>query len=357
MAKRELLPVHATQGILSQDPVQGVAPIVVPSISIRYRSPGLLCLGATAGLCAFGGTFLVTVMQFFRVTGSELLDLHPYPSGLGYWPETVSESVHNRNSPAGKIFFTGCLIAAILFFLSWYPFSLRNVYTGPETTCCGSMYSTTFRQYMPTIGLLMLIGVSTYPSSVAKQTAGGQVCVMLHLIGAGMMFVGYMFAEFSCLEMLGFSHEAAVEYQYLSIEGLERRIRQGTVSCMGCCFLLFLVFEGLLMLPASVAPCCIDEWTTAGQWVTRTTPTGVQVWDAVQEPKTNNTATGPYLAIKMGAYFAECLAGIFLIMSHCTIFYFCEERQVEYGMSTLEMVYDDETDPVESLTEFKFMGR
>jgi len=285
-------------------------------------------------------------MQFFRVTGSELLDIEDYQSGLGYWPETVSESVHNRNSPAGKIFFTGCLIAAILFFLSWYPFSLRNVYTGPETTCCGSMYSTTFRQYMPTIGLLMLIGVSTYPSSVAKQTAGGQVCVMLHLIGAGMMFVGYMLAEFKCIELCGFKHEEIVDYRYLSIEGAEHTLRATTISCMGFCFFLFLVFQGLLSLPASMAPCCEDTWILAGDWFNTTSPSGMIVPHMLQVAHVNNTASGGYLAFKMGSYFAECFAGLCLLLSHFVVWYYCEERNVDYGYSALEMVFDD-SDPAE----------
>jgi len=53
--------------------------------------------------------------------------------------------------------------------------NLRNVYTGPEMTGC--IYSTTFRQYIPTIGLLTLIGVSVYPQAISRQTAGGQVCL------------------------------------------------------------------------------------------------------------------------------------------------------------------------------------
>jgi len=339
--------VKSVRGVLSKD---GDAPRdVVASINQRFRAPPLLCLGATAALCAFVGTFLVTFLQFFRVTGSELLDLHPYPSGFGYWPETVSESVNLRNSPAGKIFFTGCLVAAVAFLLSWYPMALRNVYTGPELTCFGYLYSTTFRQFMPPLGLLMLIGVSTYPQSIAKATAGAQVCVLLHLTGAGMMFVGYMFSEYKCLELCGFRHHNAEEYghKFLSIEGVERHLRNGTIQCMGFCFGIFVLCQGLLSLPASAAPCCADTWILAGEWINRTSPNGVVFPVQMQIAHVNNTASGGMLGIKMASYFSEVLAGLFLIASHFIVYYFCEERHVEYGMSVLEMVYDDqdEEDP------------
>lgn len=344
------VPVRCVGGLLTADPVEGTPPAVVPEISLRYKAPGLLFVGSVAALCAFLGTFLVTFIQFFRVNGSEILGIQ-YESGNGYWPETVSESVHNRNSPAGKIFFTGCLIAAIMFFLSWYPYSLRNVYTGPETTCCGQMYSTTCRQYVPYIGLLMLIGISTYPQSVAHETAGAQVCVVLHLAGAGMMFVGYMLAEFKCLEFCGMKHQDIdadgnpKEYKYLSIEGTEYKVRSCLASGIGACFTIFLVFQGLLMLPTGTAPCCYDTWILGGSWYNLTDPQdGTITHNLLQISHVNNTASGGMLGFKLGSYFAEVLAGLFLIGSHFAIWFFCEERMVDFGESHLEMVYDDRDD-------------
>jgi len=329
-------------GDLTADPIEGTPHGVVGEISHRFKAPHLLCLGTCAATSAFVGCLIVTTIQFFTIHGSELLGIHPYASGHGYWPETVSESVHNRNSPAGKIFFTFAgLMAAFLLLMSWYPYSLRNVYTGPKTIPGGMMYSTTFRQYVPTLGLIMLVGVSTYPAKQATDMGwGATLCVILHLVGAGMMFVGYMFTEFRCLEMCGMVNKEEGCNRYLSIEGTERKVRQTTVGCMSFCFLLFLCFQVCLYIPKSVV-CCFDEWKQAGEWYDRTKPDNTTVSYVLQVAHVNNTASGIVLAFKMGSYFSECIAGIFLLLSHFSIYYFCEERQVVYGLSQLEMVYDD----------------
>merc|ERR1740130_487865 len=162
---------------------------------------------------------------------------------------------------------------------------------------------------------------------------------MLHLIGAGLMFVGYMLSEYHCMRMFGFKHTGA---GFLNIGGTERRVRQFTVGSMGLCFFLFLVFQGLLALPADVAPCCYDTWLPAGTWFNRTSPTGVIIPTVLQVAHVNNTAHGGMLLIKMGSYAFECAAGIFLILSHMSIWYFCEERQVLWGESALEMVFDEQ---------------
>jgi len=351
------VPVYSQPGLLTSDPIEGYPASVAPEISQRFKAPGLLCLGTCAAFAAFMGCLIVTTIQFFTVHGSQLMEIHPYPSGMGYWPETVSESVHNRNSPAGKIFFTFAgLMAAFLLLLSWYPYSLRNVYTGPETLPCGCMYATTFRQYVPTLGLIMLVGVSTYPSSVAADMGwGAQLCVILHLLGAGMMFVGYMYSEFKCMEMCCMTHEeSTTDARYLSIEGTEAMVRKTTVSCMSCCFLLFLLCQGCLYLPPSMV-CCFDTWSQAGDWYNVTDPQMGITRHVLQVAHVNNTASGAVLGFKMASYFSECIAGLFLLASHFSIWYFCEERQVEYGASSLEMVYDDQDSPSPGLNSYAGM--
>merc|ERR1719158_1156477 len=143
-----------------------------------------------------------------------------------------------------------------------------------------------------------------------------------------MMFVGYMLSEFSCLSMCGLDHtpntKAGYEAYYLSIEGQERHVRQLLIGTMSCCFATFLVFQGLLMLPASMV-CCYDEWKLAGTWYTLIDPQGLEQHNVLQIAHVNNTATGTVLAFKMGSYFSECLAGVFLLLSHYAIYYYCEE--------------------------------
>jgi hypothetical protein len=312
---------------------------------------------------AFIGSLLVQLEEFMRVKDSDIG--RPFPSGLGYWPMTVSESVGDRNSAAGKIFFTGCLISSLALFLSWYPYNLRNVYSGPEFFPCSPMYVCTVRQYLVPIGVLVLAGVSIWPTQayVQDNKFGGQICLAIHLAGAGAMFVGYMLSEFICMELCGFKHaEAAelaksfdpessrsIEWQnksYLSIEGTERIWRTITISCMAFFFAMFIVFQGLLMIPTcgdiAVKPNCYDDWMQRGEWFNRTDRNGHIHEEMLDKAVVTNTASGMYLFFKMGSYFSECLAGIFLILSHYVIFWYCEERQVSYGDSQLEIVYFDE---------------
>lgn len=281
-------------------------------------------------------------MNFFKdkYRHSKELDMY-YPSGNGYWPETVSESVSDRDSAAGKIFFTFCLISGVTLFVSWYPYALRNVYVGPEMLPGKVMYWNTLRQYCPTMGLFMLIGVSVYPSQVALETNGGTLCSLIHLTGAFMMFVGYMVCEFKCMEMFGMRMPKTIGVAFLSIEGVERRLRQIFVFWMYFFYCLFCVFEVLLVLQD---PCCGDEWLSEGSWFNRTSPEGIIVPQTLDRAIVSNTASGTFLAYKALAYIGECAAGVFLILSHLTIWYFCEERHVQYCESVLDMVYDDHTD-------------
>mmetsp|Transcript_99143 Transcript_99143/g.136342 ORF Transcript_99143/g.136342 Transcript_99143/m.136342 type:complete len:124 (-) Transcript_99143:23-394(-) len=55
-----------------------------------------------------------------------------------------------------------------------------------------------------------------------------------------------------------------------------------------------------------------------------------------------NTATGTYLIVKMASFMSEVIAGLALIGSHLVIWYYCEERHVEFGMDQLSAVYDEE---------------
>lgn len=301
-------------------------------------------------MVAFLGSCVCVTMQFFKekYRRNPLMDV-PYESGLGYWPETVSESVSDPNSAAGKIFFTFCLIAGICFFISWYPFNLRNVYTGPAALMRGFdgqplVYLTTFRQYVPTVGLFMLIGVSVYPSKVAMETNGGMICLAIHLTGACMMFCGYMVAEFKLLGIFGKLDsdeeiENLVEDRFLDVEGTEKYLRIVHVLVMFGAYIAFLVFEVLLVV---VNPCCADEWASQGTWYNRTNPeTNVTEWNILTKATVTNTASSTYFWLKVAAYFSECIAGVFLILSHLTIYWYCEERHVNYGDSKIEKVFHE----------------
>lgn len=321
--------------------LRGDPPVHVPSVSTRYRAPALLLLGASCAFAAFVGSMLCMVKKFLNPKYHRNIKLDiDYESGMGYWPETVSESVSDSNSAEGKIFFTFSLIAGICLLVSFYPYSLRNVYTGPAKLPGGFMYWATFRQYVPVLGLFTLIGVSVYPTQIAKETNGGMICLCIHLTGAAMMFVGYMMSEYKCMEMFGMKLSLEIEDSFLSIQGTERCLRQVFGFGMLLFYCLFCVFEVLMVV---WNPCCADKWLSAGQPYNRTIE-GVITHHVTEEATPIDTATGTFFWFKVGAYTGECVAGVFLILSHLTIWYYCEERHVKYGDSMLDLVFDDDTD-------------
>jgi hypothetical protein len=110
---------------------------------------------------------------------------------------------------------------------------------------------------------------------------------------------------------------------------------------------VFCVFEvAMMVLPSGPGEmlCCADEWVAKGVAVNVTTPKGYLVETIYWKATVVNTASGAYFWCKVGAYMGECVAGMFLIISHFTIWYYCEERRVDYCEATLDMVYDQEVD-------------
>lgn len=335
--------IHGVTGPLTADPYarDREVPENLPEISARFRAPGLLLIGAISAGVAFLGAAVCTTMEYFKPKYRWNMELGiKYASGNGYWPETVSESVSDANSAPGKIFYTFSLLAGLALLISYYPYNLRNCYTGPAKIF-HLVYWSTFRQFIPVYGLFMLIGVSVYPSAVAQETNGGMLCLGIHLLGASLMFMGYMLCEFKCMEMFGFTLPHTVSQKYLDIVGWQRRIRQVCSALMFAFYCLFLIFEGLIMIQN---PCCADEWLSAGEWYNRTAPNGQIVQMVLERATVLNTAKDWYLVYKFCAYWSECLAGVCLIYSHITIWYYCEERHLKYGKAALDMLYDRDVD-------------
>lgn len=110
-------------------------------------------------------------------------------------------------------------------------------------------------------------------------------------------------------------------------------------------YILFCVCEVLMAIQH---PCCSDEWLPAGTWYNRTvgnaTSDDTVSWHILPKATVSNTATGMYFYYKVAAYTGECVAGVFLILSHLTVWWYCEERHVQYGDSVLEMVYNQRTE-------------
>lgn len=77
-----------------------------------------------------------------------------------------------------------------------------------------SCYWNTFRHLTPALGLLLLICVSTVPTSVA--VGPDNVSIQVHLLGASMMFVGYAMCEVKNLALCGFGQ--TYQQKWLDIE-------------------------------------------------------------------------------------------------------------------------------------------
>lgn len=302
-------------------------------IAHRFRSPTLLLWGGGFGIAGFILAFVIGLMNFMTQTHNRFGE--DYPSGNGYWPSTVSEMVHDWNSPQGRIFFGFCLISAFCIFQSWYPYELRNVYTGDDKMwLCGfECYWITYRQLVPTVGLLLLICVSTVPEEVATTT--DQFSVIVHLTGAFMMFVGYIHAETKCLAMCG--RTGMVSRRFLDIEGAERKWRVAMMYIILLFFGLFCVLQVVMGgAKTDEVMCCHDKYGPHDG-----SDTSVEA-NMRKRMVLIDTASGRFLQVKMASFTSEVIAGLALISSHLVIWYYCEERYVEFGRENIRAVYDEE---------------
>jgi hypothetical protein len=327
------------------------------NVSMRFKSPTLLAIGSVAGMSGFWIAAAIGAIKFFTLR-KDSRSGRPFRSGNGYWPATVSEQVHDWNSAEGRIFFGFCLIAVLLIFQSWYPYELRNVYTGRAKIGVGKwrpMYWITFRQVFPTMGLLMLISVSTVPTSQATGTSW--FAVMVHLFGAFLMFVGYMVSELKCLGMCGF--KGGKGWEYLDIEPQEFEHRKYLMFFVLIFYVAFCVLQVILIFSDPSWICCDDEYVAAGGEIgifhSKTAieegpvdvlPTMEHLGNAtfyyMKLDYLSNTASGPFLFVKIASYLTEVIAGLCVIFSHLVIWYHCEERHVEFAANSLVEVYDEE---------------
>jgi len=307
-------------------------------VSQRFRSPGLLAFGAGSSLLAFTFVSCIGYIDYKCLLKNKAYNI-TYESGNGYWPSTVSEMAHNTESPAGKVFHTFGLIAGVSIFLSMYPTHLRNVYTFDEKVPCTALYWTTFRQIVPAMGIWLLVGVNTYPTPEAMASKGytKMFCVLLHLAGAGMLFVGYMFAELHTLGIWPFRRQHP-DAKWPAIEKTEMRCRTTIAILITLGFVLFCIMQVALVVAKKFDVCCPDEWILPGE-VMNLTDHGGGLVTVRDTPQLQNTASGTYLWLKILSYFCEDIAGLSLVISHLAIWYFCEERHVDYGTSELHCVH------------------
>mmetsp|Transcript_135777 Transcript_135777/g.290356 ORF Transcript_135777/g.290356 Transcript_135777/m.290356 type:complete len:234 (-) Transcript_135777:149-850(-) len=229
------------------------------------------------------------------------------------------------------------MISGACIFVSMYPYHLRNVYTGNEKVWPTSIYWTTVRQMLIPMGVWLFIGVNTYPAPLALASPGYTKlwCIALHGIGAGTVFVGYTVCEMKCLGLLGFRRRD----DFLAIEGKERHVRTLLAYMIVVFFCLFATFQCLIVFgPRYISLCCADVWGSAGMEAMQKTQQGL-VPMILEQPQLLDTATGYLFLCKVASFICEDVFVMSMVFSHIAIWYYCEERHVEYGDTQLKEVY------------------
>jgi len=302
----------------------------------RKRSANLLLAGSVSGLLGFLFAFVIGIIAE-QTEGRADANGVPFKSGRGYFPATVSEMVHNPAKPEGKVFFAFCFVGAIMIFQSWYPMQLRNAYIGDDAQVCGISWVTA-RQFIPAPGMMMLSIITTVPA--AKATITDDFCIMLHLVGAAMLFVGYFICEAHAIGWGPFN--GCLEKGKLNDTEDSILRRKLCLTGIGFFYLIFLVIQVVLCTPL-IDPKENDQWGhLAGH-------------DDIQ---LLNTATWKVKWLKVVSYGSEVFCGLLLISSHLLVWHSCEERLYDLPESLaalhsriINVETDDEEDDEDSIED------
>lgn len=317
--------------------------------TIRGRSACLLFTGSLLGFLAF--VFAAGLGMGSESKRSLNLDGEPFASGVRYNPETVSELVHDPNSASGKAFFAFATTASICLLFSWYPWHLRNVYVGDDVWGCRGFKGLflNLRSLLPPLGMLTVACIHVVPKF--ERTSADKIACNLHTAGAVSAIGGFCGLEF--LTILAYSHshrETGAE-----MKPLEKRLRLFFNCCTAVSIVVFQL-GGVL--------CGLNF---AGGDTFRT-PTPDDISKALQNDAIDiaakdselrqhhvsglvNTATGLPLTFKYVEFWGEVMAGLFMIASHFTIWYFCDERRANLGdrLPKAEYFILDEVTPMEDM--------
>lgn len=291
----------------------------------RLRSVTLLMVGSLCGLLGFLFAAFLGISTYKAEVDTNYLG-QPYASGHNYFPQTVSEMVYDPTSACGKCFFAFCLIGAICILMSWYPWQLRNVYVGDDAKI-GTCTWVNLRVYLPPVGMMLVACIPTTPA--ANATFRDRVTVLIHTAGAVMMIGGY--AIFEVYTLFCASHTRVV------IKKREWKIRLACVILSVIGIVGFQVCGLLATKSESWGWCCMDDWRSVFPAdvdnMTAHDEYGKAAEDSLAidlgHKAVFNTAYGRVLRIKQAEYWFEVFAGLFMIASHLTIWWYCPERSLD----------------------------
>lgn len=162
--------------------------------------------------------------------------------------------------------------------------------------------------------MMLVATVTTTP--ISQATIRDWFTIAIHLTGAMMMFVGYVVIEGKTLGWRCFTPPQGETF----IKPAERRWRTFFMDMVAFWYCAFFAIQIVLGIPG----------------------VGIASPDKYSDPKDGpvkltDTATGVFLLLKIASYAAEVICGINLIMSHLTIWYFCDERHIDLEDELTEM--------------------
>jgi len=295
----------------------------------------LMILGVIFGGLAFGiPTFLQIHAEKYDALSTNYIN-EPYASGSNYVPLNVSEMVHDVTGPEGKAFFALSFISVVFLLMSYYPWKLVNVYVGQAafgpTRLAQSLAS--IHHLAPPVGMLM---VALIPVKARNANFGHLVCNVFHTVGAVGMIGGYIICELHCL----FCHSHNKQRIPKDV-----RLKLGEWSARFALIFLCIVFAIGYIAFDAVNGIYIKTniWDCADVYKVPTESDRilmshnltllakqVTISDAIIRNKEYlyNTASGMCLFVKRGSFWCECFAGVFMLWSIATVWYYCPERKV-----------------------------
>lgn len=324
------------------------------------QSVYFLFVGASLVLLGFGFASWVGMVKFRE----HVIDNYrgePMPSGINYFPLTVSEMIRDPSTVETKCFFAFCIAGAICILVSSYPWRLKNTYIGDDAglpinpkdiilTCMGCSVDDKvvrvpylfFRQFLPPIGMMLVICITV---TSGERNFVEKVGAIVHTVGAVMMIGGYIAFEIHALWFCALTK---------NIMG-KRELRQRKFLIIICaiCAVGFQVFG---TLHTNMLKGCMEEGCSCTDEVTDFYKTCMDVYvipteddidhlvehkrydllplvtKAFQEGRKTmleNTAMGWILAIKKANYWCEAGAGIAMVASHLCIWFWCKERKID----------------------------
>lgn len=290
------------------------------------KSAMLLLTGAICGLVGF--SFVGFIGQFQFSFGPREVNFRgePMASGQNFFPVSISDMVHDPNTPQGKCFFAFCMAAAMCLLVSFHSYHLRNCYVGDDNGICGVSYLG-LRSVLPPMGLILCSAVTMTP--IKQATLMEKVSTGVHGFGAGLFLMGYVLFEIQCLCFSTVVH--------LDKRGGEKVVRLAFVALTILAMAVQVFCTGAAMNGDKLGLCCSDVWqipTQADIALAQTNGHPGTALDAMRAMESNtpmllNTANGTVLTITMMAYWGEAWSGIFMICGLIAIWFYCPERKID----------------------------